>query len=68
MDRRAIGTLSVGHGGVDFASGAIPSLIPFLVVEFDLGYAAVGALMLAPTAASPRPPGRSQSAPRRSDQ
>ena len=30
MDRRAIGTLSVGHGGVDFASGAIPSLIPFL--------------------------------------
>ena len=46
MDRRAIGTLSVGHGGVDFASGAIPSLIPFLVVEFDLGYAAAGALMM----------------------
>ena len=52
MDRRAIGTLSVGHGGVDFASGAIPSLIPFLVVEFDLGYAAAGALMLALTASS----------------
>ena len=52
MDRRALGTLSVGHGGVDFASGAIPSLIPFLVVEFDLGYAAAGALMLALTASS----------------
>jgi len=52
MDRRAIGTLSVGHGGVDFASGAIPALIPFLVVEFDLGYAAAGALMLALTASS----------------
>ena len=52
MDRRAIGTLSVGHGGVDFASGAIPALIPFLVAEFDLGYAAAGALMLALTASS----------------
>ena len=52
MDRRAIGTLSVGHGGVDFASGAIPALIPFLVVEFDLGYAAAGALLLALMASS----------------
>jgi FSR family fosmidomycin resistance protein-like MFS transporter len=52
MDRRAIGTLSVGHGGVDFASGAIPALIPFLVAEFDLDYAAAGALMLALTASS----------------
>jgi FSR family fosmidomycin resistance protein-like MFS transporter len=52
MDRRALGTLSLGHGGVDFASGAIPSLIPFLVVKFGLGYAAAGALMLALTASS----------------
>lgn len=52
LDRRAIATLSAGHGGVDFASGAIPALIPFLVVEFDLDYVAAGALMLAVTASS----------------
>ena len=52
MDRRALGTLSIGHGAVDFASGSIPALIPFLVVEFDLGYAAAGVLMLAVTASS----------------
>jgi len=52
LDRRAIGTLSAGHGGVDFASGAIPALIPFIVAEFDLGYAAAGLLMLAVTASS----------------
>jgi FSR family fosmidomycin resistance protein-like MFS transporter len=52
MDRRALGKLSTGHGAVDFASGSIPALIPFLVVEFDLGYAAAGFLMLAVTASS----------------
>ena len=52
MDRRAIATLSAGHGGVDFASGAIPALIPFIVTEFDLGYAAAGLLLLAVTASS----------------
>ena len=52
MDRRAITTLSAGHGAVDFAAGAIPALIPFLVVEFGLDYAAAGALMLAVTASS----------------
>jgi FSR family fosmidomycin resistance protein-like MFS transporter len=52
LDRRAITTLSVGHGGVDFASGAIPALIPFIVSEFGLGYAAAGLLMLAVTASS----------------
>lgn len=52
MDRRAIATLSAGHGGVDFTSGAIPALIPFLVAEFDLDYVAVGVLMLAVTASS----------------
>jgi len=52
MDRRAIATLSAGHGAVDFAAGAIPALIPFLVVEFGLDYAAAGVLMLAVTASS----------------
>lgn len=52
MNRRALATLSAGHAGVDFASGAIPALIPFLVAEFDLDYAAAGALMLAVTVSS----------------
>jgi FSR family fosmidomycin resistance protein-like MFS transporter len=52
MDRRALATLSAGHGGVDFASGAIPALIPFIVSEFDLGYAAAGLLLLAVMASS----------------
>jgi FSR family fosmidomycin resistance protein-like MFS transporter len=52
MNRRAIATLSAGHGGVDFAAGAIPALIPFLVAEFGLDYAAAGVLMLAVTASS----------------
>lgn len=52
MDRRALGTLSAGHGAVDFASGSIPALIPFLVAEFELDYAAAGFLMLAVTASS----------------
>jgi FSR family fosmidomycin resistance protein-like MFS transporter len=52
MDRRALGKLSAGHGAVDFASGSIPALIPFLVAEFDLDYTAAGVLMLAVTASS----------------
>lgn len=52
MDRWALGKLSAGHGAVDFASGSIPALIPFLVAEFDLDYAAAGVLMLAVTASS----------------
>lgn len=52
MKHRAIATLSAGHAGVDFASGAIPALIPFLVAEFGLRYAAAGVLMLALTASS----------------
>lgn len=40
-------TLSGGHLSVDMASGAVPALLPFLADEFDLSYAATGALMLA---------------------
>ena len=47
IDRRAMATLSVGHLGVDFASGAVPALLPFLAVEFDLSYTATAAMMLA---------------------
>ncbi len=40
-------TLSGGHLSVDFASGAVPALLPFLSHEFDLSYTATAALMLA---------------------
>jgi FSR family fosmidomycin resistance protein-like MFS transporter len=40
-------TLSGGHLSVDFASGAVPALLPFLTDEFDLSYTAAAALMLA---------------------
>ena len=39
-------TLSGGHLSVDFASGAVPALLPFLSREFDLSYTATAALML----------------------
>ena len=39
-------TLSGGHFAVDFASGAVPALLPFLAVEFDLSYTATAVLML----------------------
>jgi FSR family fosmidomycin resistance protein-like MFS transporter len=42
-------TLSAGHGAVDFASGAVPALLPFLAERFSLGYAATAAVMLAAT-------------------
>jgi FSR family fosmidomycin resistance protein-like MFS transporter len=47
LDRRAMVTLSGGHLSVDFASGAVPALLPFLSDEFDLSYTATAALMLA---------------------
>jgi len=46
IDRRAMATLSVGHLAVDFASGAVPALLPFLAAEFDLSYTATAAVML----------------------
>jgi FSR family fosmidomycin resistance protein-like MFS transporter len=47
LDRRAMATLSGGHLAVDFASGAVPALLPFLALEFDLSYTATAVLMLA---------------------
>ena len=45
-------TLSGGHLAVDFASGAVPALLPFFVLEFDLSYTATAVLMLAVLASS----------------
>ena len=47
LDRSAMTTLSGGHLAVDFASGAVPALLPFFVLEFDLSYTATAVLMLA---------------------
>ena len=47
LDRQAMATLSGGHLAVDFASGAVPALLPFLTLKFGLSYTATAALMLA---------------------
>jgi FSR family fosmidomycin resistance protein-like MFS transporter len=52
IDRRAMTTLSGGHLAVDFASGSVPALIPFLTTRFHLGYALAALLLLAATASS----------------
>ena len=52
IHRKAMAILATGHGAVDFASGAVPALIPFLVERFDLSYAAAAAVMLAATLSS----------------
>src|SRR5688500_17375775 len=47
IDPRAMTALSAGHLATDFANGALPALLPFLVERFDLSYARAGLLMLA---------------------
>src|ERR1043166_3767272 len=52
IDRRAMMALSGGHLAVDFASGSVPALIPFLTDRFHLGYALAAMLLLASTVSS----------------
>src|SRR5690348_18432936 len=52
IDRRAMSALFGGHLAVDFASGSVPALIPFMTDRFDLGYARSALLLLAATASS----------------
>jgi MFS transporter, FSR family, fosmidomycin resistance protein len=52
LDRRAMAALSSGHLAVDFASGAVPALLPFLAERFDLSYTATAGVMLAATVSS----------------
>jgi MFS transporter, FSR family, fosmidomycin resistance protein len=52
IDRRGMTTLSGGHLAVDFASGSVPALIPFLTDKFDLNYALAALLLLAATISS----------------
>jgi FSR family fosmidomycin resistance protein-like MFS transporter len=47
IDKRAMTALAVGHFGTDFANGAVPALLPFLVDRFDLSYMLAGGVILA---------------------
>jgi FSR family fosmidomycin resistance protein-like MFS transporter len=47
IDKRAMAALASGHFATDFANGALPALLPFLVDKFDLTYTLAGAVILA---------------------
>ncbi len=53
MNRRAIITLSLAHTVTDMSQGALPAMLPFLMVERHLDYAAAAGLVFASTAVSP---------------
>src|SRR5438105_914191 len=52
IERRSMAVLSAGHGVNDLAAGAIPALLPFLVIQRHLSYASAAGLILAFTIAS----------------
>jgi MFS transporter, FSR family, fosmidomycin resistance protein len=52
IDKRAMTLLSAGHLGTDFANGALPALLPFLVDRFGLSYTLAATIMLASTVSS----------------
>jgi FSR family fosmidomycin resistance protein-like MFS transporter len=52
VDTKAMAALSSGHLVVDLAQGALPALLPFLVLRFDLSYTEAAALVLAGTISS----------------
>ena len=49
LDRRALSWLSAGHIVNDMNQGAVPALLPFLIAERGLTYAAAGGIVLAAT-------------------
>ena len=46
LDRRGLAVLASGHASVDMAQGAVPALLPFLIDQRGISYAAAGALLL----------------------
>ncbi len=52
IERRPMVALSSGHFAVDFASGSVPAMIPFLTARFDLSYTLAAVLLLAATVSS----------------
>jgi FSR family fosmidomycin resistance protein-like MFS transporter len=52
VDKKAMAALSSGHLATDLAQGALPALLPFLILKFDLSYTMAAALVLAATISS----------------
>src|SRR5205823_14338280 len=52
IDKRAMTLLATGHLGTDFANGALPALLPFLVDRFGLSYTLAATLILASAVSS----------------
>lgn len=52
LDRSAVAVLSSGHLCIDICQGAVPALLPFLIAERHLSYAAAASLVLATGLAS----------------
>lgn len=52
VDRRAMASLSLGHGATDLAQGAVPALLVFLVPKLDLSYTLAAAVVLVATFSS----------------
>lgn len=51
-DRRCVSVLATGHLCIDLCQGAVPALLPFLIAERHLSYAAAASLVLATSLAS----------------
>jgi len=47
LDRRALGTLGLGHLCADMCQGAVPALLPFLAAAHGWSYTQLGSLVLA---------------------
>lgn len=52
MDRSSVAALSIGHVCIDLCQGAIPALLPFLLIQRHLSYTSAGSLVLATNLAS----------------
>jgi MFS transporter, FSR family, fosmidomycin resistance protein len=52
MDYRTVTLLFLGHLVTDINQGALPALLPFLIAEYHLSYAAAGFLVFATNGAS----------------
>ncbi|WP_249123863.1 MFS transporter [Saccharopolyspora erythraea] len=48
-DKRAVRLMAAGHACVDLYQGAVPAVVPFLVLERDYGYVAVSGIVMAAT-------------------
>jgi MFS transporter, FSR family, fosmidomycin resistance protein len=52
MDRPSVAMLSAGHLCIDLCQGAVPALLPFLLIQRHLSYTAAAGLVLATSIAS----------------